>query len=263
MFQSTRPHGARLSANGWPSITLVFQSTRPHGARRVHAAARPRMGCFNPRARTGRDCAGCASILPRALFQSTRPHGARPRASRRSGAMSWFQSTRPHGARQQSSALGSECVRFNPRARTGRDVRLHAVRGCEVVSIHAPARGATPDGGAYSYEALFQSTRPHGARRGRALGAVPQGSVSIHAPARGATPWTRCPRVRWTVSIHAPARGATGGLSCHGAYSSVSIHAPARGATSVTRAKALQVAQFQSTRPHGARRGTYRAISPL
>ncbi len=87
-----------------------FQSTRPHGARRnVFQSTRP-----HGARRTADDCAS---------FQSTRPHGARPAN---------VQSTRPHAT-----------VRFNPRARMGRDMRhTHAVRRTRV-SIHAPAWGAT------------------------------------------------------------------------------------------------------------------------
>ena len=103
------------------------------------------------------------------------------------------------------------CKGFNPRAREGRDLAKILAEGLPViVSIHAPARGATRC-------PTFC---------GRALW------VSIHAPARGATPPTQNagrraegfnPRARegrdvppvpwrrgaWIVSIHAPARGAT------------------------------------------------------
>ena len=82
MFQSTRPHEARLTAASLREVAGLFQSTRPHGARRGHLL-------------TG-------GMLQE--FQSTRPHGARP-----SRLMSWmsykmFQSTRPHGARPRIQA---------------------------------------------------------------------------------------------------------------------------------------------------------------
>ena len=76
---------------------------------------------------------------------------------------------------------------FNPRAREGRDLVLPIVWTQMLVSIHAPARGAT---------------------RGRQP-FLEAPAVSIHAPARGATrgrqPFLEAP----AVSIHAPARGAT------------------------------------------------------
>ena len=57
-------------------------------------------------------------------------------------------------------------MRFNPRAREGRDQRGGLLRTCHApVSIHAPARGAT---------------RKHGSLQSKS-------KVSIHAPARGAT----------------------------------------------------------------------------
>ncbi len=143
-----------------------------------------------------------------------------------------FQSTRPRGAR--------------------RGVVLQPPHGA-LVSIHAPARGAT-------------------VKLGEHLGLF---KVSIHAPARGATCQPRqmylapaCfnPRARAGrdeagapvpassyVSIHAPARGATREASLRGKPITVSIHAPARGATSFFHANAA-VRPFQSTRPRGARR---------
>jgi len=55
MFQSTRPHGARLYEGDARYLAATFQSTRPHGARHSHSFP--------------------ANITNE--FQSTRPHGAR------------------------------------------------------------------------------------------------------------------------------------------------------------------------------------------
>ena len=98
----------------------------------------------------------------------------------------------------------------------------------------------------------FQSTRPHGARRNCCTSLVP--------------PWCFNPRARAgrdgpvalghgsnSVSIHAPARGATIILDFAGIAILVSIHAPARGATAPPWGPSSSW-QFQSTRPHGARR---------
>ena len=77
---------------------------------------------------------------------------------------------------------------FNPRPRTGSDQYLAKTKGgYQSVSIHAPARGATPDWGNTRVEFI----------------------VSIHAPARGATLLGTLLHVIKGVSIHAPARGAT------------------------------------------------------
>ena len=58
-----------------------------------------------------------------------------------------FQSTRPRGARQYHHSRAIQALRFNPRARVGRDL----------LQFFLTLRGVK-----------FQSTRPRGARRGKA-----------------------------------------------------------------------------------------------
>ncbi|MDZ7346867.1 MAG: hypothetical protein ONA69_08765, partial [candidate division KSB1 bacterium] len=58
----------------------------------------------------------------------------------------------------------------------------------KIVSIHAPARGATYEGVLYyNFSDEFQSTRPRGARHKFLIADKLEEEVSIHAPARGAT----------------------------------------------------------------------------
>jgi len=98
---------------------------------------------------------------------------------------------------------------FNPRARVGRDSRGCLERHSARVSIHAPAWGAT-------YIAIQRNC---------------EDAVSIHAPAWGAT-YRRPPdHLEILVSIHAPAWGATLWALCDYQERLVSIHAPAWGAT--------------------------------
>ena len=99
-----------------------------------------------------------------------------------------FQSTRPRRAR-----LPHIC-----KAATDR-----------LVSIHAPAKGAT---------------------NMRVYGNVPD-RVSIHAPAKGATEDSSEDLGFPDVSIHAPAKGATFIKVLLFLNTEVSIHAPAKGAT--------------------------------
>ena len=260
-------HGRHVSihAPAWgatatvsPSLLALmpFQSTRPHGARPGRRSGTGRgLGGFNPRARMGRDPTCRLPMTSSRPFQSTRPHGARPTATGGILKMDQFQSTRPHGARLRdvgddavhfgvsihAPAWGAttgggggalSCSRFNPRARMGRDIKsLSRIRD-SIVSIHAPAWGATGTAGAPAMGLpVFQSTRPHGARR---LGAVPEATffeVSIHAPAWGATIAGVVRRRLKQVSIHAPAWGATELQGEIAALRAVSIHAPAWGAT--------------------------------
>jgi len=105
------------------------------------------LSCFNPRARTGRDQSHLSTKLPMWRFNPRARTGRDILVTPTSSILALFQSTRPHGARPLTIALSSRPL---------------------VVSIHAPARGAT------SYPAYpspscksFQSTRPHGARPNR------------------------------------------------------------------------------------------------
>ena len=123
-----------------------------------------------------------------------------------------FQSTHPRGVRP---------------------INADVVYRAEIVSIHAPAWGATgawPDRG-------------------------PVGPVSIHAPAWGATRcnWPSAWVLRKFQSTHP--RGVRHSAH-HGACidKQVSIHAPAWGATSWARTPSCWALLFQSTHPRGVRR---------
>ena len=191
---------------------------------------------FNPRARTGRDrCKKKYSSIYRCF--NPRARTGRDVISRVAlSILSMFQSTRPHGARP---------LAYLTRKTTG------------IVSIHAPARGATRYGSpSQPYLVVFQSTRPHGARRCvspstrtgcRFQSTRPHGARLIsqllpvpspvfqstrpHGARRTGSP---SQPVLVVVSIHAPARGATCFISGSFMAAIVSIHAPARGATCIT-----------------------------
>ena len=144
-------------------------------------------------------------------------------------------------------------TRFNPRARRGRDAGSMIYRSSLLVSIHAPAGGATLMKRKRRTRRKFQSTRPQGARLHTPYSPLPTTFVSIHAPAGGATAVAKLsvvssksfnPRARrgrdrrrgrctrhLAVSIHAPAGGATENRLNTVLKTIVSIHAPAGGAT--------------------------------
>ena len=128
-------------------------------------------------------------------------------------------------------------------------------RDYQIISIHAPAWGATLLLRDRHRRRKFQSTHPHGVRQRillRYIGAV---DISIHAPAWGATrfrppfdtkyllfqsthPHGVRPSLRHLqrhqapISIHAPAWGATEAEARKLLNARISIHAPAWGATS-------------------------------
>ena len=102
---------------------------------------------FNPRSHTGSDpCRYCGS-----------------------NRQQQFQSTLPHGERRKLIFMIRMFTNFNPRSHTGSDYyRLFA---CILftISIHAPTRGATTYNPVGTYVQKFQSTLPHGERRGLLL----------------------------------------------------------------------------------------------
>ncbi len=210
--------------------TMPFQSTRPQGARRLGA-------------------------LDGALgdeFQSTRPQGARLRQSSAMIFVVCFNPRARKGRDRRTMQLRPMCCSFNPRARKGRDRRAVGRGHRQLVSIHAPARGATEISLDDVYPDEFQSTRPQGARPALAAKRA-AGSKCFNPRARkGRDQGGRRGREAHGVSIHAPARGATGHGRGHGPVQVVSIHAPARGAT-CPRKLADALHEFQSTRPQGAR----------
>ncbi len=77
---------------------------------------------------------------------------------------------------------------FNPRSREGSDMDLknNGHQRC-MISIHAPARGATVLVSGFPLLIRFQSTLPRGERLPRQSMDGGRFSISIHAPARGAT----------------------------------------------------------------------------
>src|SRR5690606_32069719 len=82
-------------------------------------------GCFNPRAREGRDGPGSTTPSDSVQFQSTRPRGARLLGDYADAIANTFQSTRPRGARPpRTRASRRPTDRFNPRAREGRDTPM-------------------------------------------------------------------------------------------------------------------------------------------
>ena len=122
------------------------------------------------------------------MFQSTLPRRERQFVKHQQFKITKFQSTLPR--RERPGAFWHDLLLllcFNPRSREGSDQAAVQYVRKSMVSIHAPAKGAT---------------------RMMPVHSVP-GLVSIHAPAKGATESCIITRNSREVSIHAPAKGAT------------------------------------------------------
>ena len=105
------------------SQLVQFQSTLPRGERRgsaIHSLII--VYNFNPRSREGSDTTYEMGLLEEYKFQSTLPRGERLFAA----------------------GFFNMCENFNPRSREGSDpAKSDGSLKAVVISIHAPARGAT------------------------------------------------------------------------------------------------------------------------
>ena len=157
-----------MTGHRYGRLLVVFQSTLPHGERRLSSY----------------------STAPAAHISIHAPaRGATGGQQRILSIGPLFQSTLPHGERQPiRTPLTRAGTNFNPRSRTGSDAMALEYHALNLISIHAPARGATRQPSAASvYPAdfnprsrtgsdvtiaeftqaahQFQSTLPHGERR--------------------------------------------------------------------------------------------------
>ncbi len=84
--------------------------------------------------------------------------------------------------------FGAKGDDFNPRSREGSDkINPLIFNGRVVISIHAPAKGATPCFHVPAQSYQFQSTLPRRERQDGTLSNTKITGISIHAPAKGAT----------------------------------------------------------------------------
>ena len=254
LFQSTRPRGAR-HAGGFACVALGwFQSTRPRGARPEDLPRRNHEHSFNPRAREGRDAEQIGTI-PLEI-------GFNPRAR--------------EGRDKSPKSFRCPTTCFNPRAREGRDCLSIFDHAYRIVSIHAPARGATMNAGkATCWPGSFNPRAREGrdrqalsvhqpvgcfnprAREGRDFEAIDKALSDVAFQStrpRGA----RLKRLigkfaLLAVSIHAPARGATWCGHRSGANPLCFNPRAREGRDRTNVGIPLDDHKFQSTRPRGAR----------
>ena len=196
-----------------------------------------------------------------ATFQSTRPRRARRLKSTAVFDAILFQSTRPRRARPTVADTSRWLPLFqSTRPRRARPVRRGLCFGMALVSIHAPAEGATLQ--QLAVHCLCVSFNPR-ARGGRDLpsSSVPRMSVCFNPRARGGRDhgtsgtcrrW-RCFNPRARGGRDPPVQGL--GLGRH------SFNPRARGGRDSQPLIVLPVTMmFQSTRPRRARPAKHRAL---
>ncbi len=160
-----------------------------------------------------------------------------------------FQSTRPRRARRgcDEAPQRTVAVSIHAPAKGATPERGCLARGAPV-SIHAPVKGATWADAAVIKTIAFQSTRPRRARHGVAVGVVgdlrfnPRAREGRDRGGRSRDGLGRCfnPRACEGRDVLARTDERRG---------RVSIHAPVKGATPRRRVRAGAVHVFQSTRP--------------
>ena len=233
---------------------------------------------FNPRSRVGSDHCLPQSSPQSATFQSTLPRGERQLFSQFFKLIFEFQSTLPRGERPSSFFNISSCFLFQstlPRGerRTQHDIlcynsiisihapawgatedRLRCGRNINI-SIHAPAWGATLQNSEKGDKRIkFQSTLPRGERPSY----DPDGEMEITFQStlpRGERPSYMSRRTFFGIFQSTLPRGERRYFYCVLQPAvAISIHAPAWGATLLGNAVS-SLNKFQSTLPRGERRG--------
>ena len=166
-------------------------------------------------------------------FQSTLPHGERRLSGTLVRCVKLFQSTLPHGERP---------------------VMMQAPSGTPLISIHAPAWGAT-----LVFQIIgiicrdFNPRSRMGSDMMVCTSFVSCVSISIHAPAWGATRWQELDEAVKIFQSTLPHGERRHGLDIRLIFLVISIHAPAWGATPVSPFNPENWKSFQSTLPHGER----------
>ena len=186
---------------------------------------------FNPRSREGSDDGTQLSVRYGCYFNPRSREGSDQSHKPRTAILQAFQSALPRGERR------SGAIRLN---------------NFFIISIRAPARGATQYQGGANAWIEFQSALPRGERPDISSEIHKAFLISIRAPARGATESANTIAAYNYISIRAPARGATITSNRSVRLIRISIRAPARGAT-CTFTHILSIRQFQSALPRGER----------
>ena len=160
---------------------------------------------FNSRAHGGRD--RIEATKERTVLVSI--HGGRDQVRQPARHQRVVSIHAPTGGATSRKSRPPKCNRFNSRAHGGRDWNPRVKSRVTDVSIHAPTGGATKEVVAIATTAMFQFTRPRGARPA-AVRRV-SGTSGFNSRAHGGRDRDICAKCGTkTVSIHAPTGGATG-----------------------------------------------------
>ena len=173
--------GATVSLPAMSPGTPSFNSRARKGRDHSPGVPGPAPVRFNSRARKGRDICDTNTLCQFAVSIHAPARGATPSPSASSGPTS-FNSRARKGRDNQPQTPLRRLSCFNSRARKGRDGKNVSITSKVRVSIHAPARGATSGLSEAAIRAMFQFTRPQGARP--SLPAMSPVTLSFNSRAR-------------------------------------------------------------------------------
>ena len=147
------------------------------------------MRYFNPRSREGSDPTAVFLLHFPSISIHAPARGATAGITATQNLSQDFNPRSREGSDTVCSPFVISSQYFNPRSREGSDLPSWCIWSmASIISIHAPARGAT--------KVTVHFNQNHS-------------NISIHAPARGATISSYHLLQKCAISIHAPARGAT------------------------------------------------------
>ena len=165
-FQFTHPRGVRRCRGCGGRDARMFQFTHPRGVRPFIMRLLLRFGLFqftHPRGvRLPRLGAPAQSAV---RFNSRTREGCDMFLAMGRNVCFTFQFTHPRGVRRYWQGAFAPFVSFNSRTREGCDFVVRNIVNLKIVSIHAPARGATCRWATRSWAKWFQFTHPRGVRR--------------------------------------------------------------------------------------------------
>ena len=123
----------------------------------------------------------------------------------------------------------------------------------QMISIHAPVRGATTANCTCVSPNLWHfNPRSREGSDGLLIKKLNIYGISIHAPVRGATDVQGRERAYAAISIHAPVRGATFVAEHDSKLAQISSQAPVRGATSHRSLKSFTISHFNPRSREGS-----------
>ena len=120
---------------------------------------------FNPRSRAGSDGTGIPYSIAMHVSIRAPARGATTRGRHNPRPRKCFNPRSRAGSDANLSRRRHARTCFNPRSRAGSDIMAVLAAIIILVSIRAPARGATSRGTYYIKQELFQSALPRGERR--------------------------------------------------------------------------------------------------